>query len=138
MENPWQVFWLGVNATAAAAWSAISAGVLVLVFTGDRSLSATVATASLLGGLAWLVAAIRAIKEARTRGMGLFWFAVSATLGAAGALISGASLDLTHRSEAFDQSGITAIAVAMACSLVWFAISVWGAMNLVGALRRGR
>jgi hypothetical protein len=138
MESPWKVFWLGVNATAAVAWCALSAAAIVLVFSGDRSLSATLATASLLGGLAWLVAAIRAIREARTRGMGLFWFAVSATLGAAGALVSGASLDMTRRTEAFDPGAVNAIAIAMACSLVWFSISIWGAMTLASALRRGR
>ena len=132
----WKPFWLGVNATAAAAWSAIAAFYLVLTFVGDTAGSATLSTVGLLLGVAWLVVAIRSVRQAGpSAAAGLFWFAVSATLGAALSLASAIRLDLVRRVETTEPSSLIGLAVAIGCGLIWFAVSAWGAMALGSRLK---
>ena len=134
--NIWKPFWLGVNATAAAAWSAIAAFYLVLTFAGDTAASATVSTVGLLLGIAWLVVAIRSVRQAGpSAAAGLFWFAVSATLGAALSLASAIRLDLVRRVEATEPSSLIGLGVAIGCGLIWFGVSAWGAMALGSRLK---
>jgi len=134
--NIWKPFWLGVNATAAAAWSAIAAFYLVLTFAGDTAASATVSTVGLLLGIAWLVVAIRRVRQAGpSAAAGLFWFAVSATLGAALSLASAIRLDLVRRVEATEPSSLIGLGVAIGCGLIWFGVSAWGAMALGSRLK---
>lgn len=134
--NIWKPFWLGVNATAAAAWSAIAAFYLVLTFAGDTAASATLSTVGLLLGVAWLVVAIRSVRQAGpSAAAGLFWFAVSATLGAALSLASAIRLDLVRRVEATEPSSLIGLGVAIGCGLIWFGVSAWGAMALGSRLK---
>jgi hypothetical protein len=134
--NIWKPFWLGVNATAAAAWSAIAAFYLVLTFVGDSAVSATLSTVGLLGGVAWLVVAVRTVRQAGpSAAAGLFWFAVSATLGAALSLASAIRLDLVRRVETTEPSALIGLGVAIGCGLIWFAVSAWGAMALGSRLK---
>jgi hypothetical protein len=134
--NIWKPFWLGVNATAAAAWSAIAAFYLVLTFAGDTAASATLSTVGLLLGIAWLVVAIRRVRQAGpSAAAGLFWFAVSATLGAALSLASAIRLDLVRRVEATEPSSLIGLGVAIGCGLIWFGVSAWGAMALGSRLK---
>jgi hypothetical protein len=135
-SNIWKPFWLGVNATAAAAWSAIAAFYLVLTFAGDTAASATLSTVGLLLGIAWLVVAIRSVRQAGpSAAAGLFWFAVSATLGAALSLASAIRLDLVRRVEATEPSSLIGLGVAIGCGLIWFGVSAWGAMALGSRLK---
>ncbi len=137
--NPWKHFWLGVNATAAAGWSALSAAFVVLSVRGDLSGGATAATVSLLLGFGWLVGAIRSLRESGQQIVGgLFWFAASATLATAMSLVSAVVLDLTQKREAIDPGTRTALGIAIACGLIWFAISIWGAANAVARAKRER
>ena len=137
-DSPWKPFWLGVNATSAAAWTAIAAFYLVLTFVGDRAASATLSTIGLLLGVAWLVVAIRSVRQAGPSApAGLFWFAVSATLGAALSLASALRLDLVRRVETTEPSALTGLAVAIGCGLIWFAVSTWGAAALASRVKKG-
>lgn len=139
--NNWKPFWLGVNATAAGGWAGLSAFELVEIFRGSvaASISATLVTGSLLLGVAWLVAGIRSVRAAGpSAAAGLFWFAVSTTLGAGLALLSAIQLDLARRIETTDAGALTGLAVGIACGLIWFAISVWGAAALVSRLKGKR
>jgi hypothetical protein len=130
--SPWKHFWLGVNATAAAGWSTLSAGAVVLSVRGDVTHSATMATVSLLLGFGWLVGAIRSLRDSGQPIVGgLFWFAASTTLATAVSIVSAAFLDITQKTEAVDPSTRTALGIAIACGLIWFAISIWGAANAV-------
>ena len=129
-QSPWKLFWLGVNATAAGAWCAVCVAVVVLTVVGTLAPSATGGTVGLLVGLGWLVGAIRSVRAERRFPGGLFWFAISATLGAAGSVASAAALDLTRRTEALDQGGLAPLGLALVCGLTWFVISIWGAASL--------
>jgi len=134
--NIWKPFWLGVNATAAAAWSAIAAFYLALTFLGDTAASATLATVGLLLGVAWLVVAIRSVRQAGpSAAAGLFWFAVSTTLCAAMSLASALRLDLVRRVETTDPSSLIGLGIAIGCGLIWFGVSVWGAAALASRLK---
>ena len=134
--NIWKPFWLGVNATAAAAWSAIAAFYLALTFLGETAASATLATVGLLLGVAWLVVAIRSVRQAGpSAAAGLFWFAVSTTLGAALSLASALRLDLVRRVETTDPSSLIGLGIAIGCGLIWFGVSVWGAAALASRLK---
>jgi hypothetical protein len=137
--NPWRHFWLGVNATAAAGWSALSAAFVVLSVRGDVTGSATMATFSLLIGFGWLVGAIRSLRESGQPIVGgLFWFAAGTTLATAMSLVSAVVLDLTQKREAIDPGTRAALGIAIACGLIWFAISIWGAANAVARAKRER
>jgi hypothetical protein len=137
--NPWKHFWLGVNATAAAGWSALSAAFVVLSVRGDVKGGATVATVSLLLGFGWLVGAIRSLRASGQPIVGgLFWYAASTTLATAMALVSALFLDLTQKSEAIDPATRTALGSAIGCGLIWFAISIWGAANALVRAKRER
>ena len=137
--SPWKHFWLGVNATAAAGWSALSAAFVVLSVRGDVKGGATVATVSLLLGFGWLVGAIRTLRASGQPIVGgLFWYAASTTLATAMALVSALFLDLTQRSEAIDPATRTALGSAIGCGLIWFAISIWGAGNAMVRAKRER
>jgi len=134
----WKPFWLSVNATAAAGWSAVSAVAVVLSVRGDVTHSATMATVALLLGFGWLVGAIRSLRDSGQPIVGgLFWFAASTTLATAVSLVSAVVLDLTQKTEAVDPSTRSALGIAIGCGLIWFAISIWGAANAV-ARAKGR
>jgi len=136
-DNPWRLFWLGINATGAGAWSVIAATAVVMSWRGDIAPSATGATVGLLLGVTWLIAAIRSVRAERHFPGGLFWFAISGTLGAAGSLAAAAAMDLTRKNEAADPSGLTPLGVALICGLLWFGISIWGAASLAARMRKG-
>jgi hypothetical protein len=134
--SPWKQFWLGVNATAAAGWSAMCAALVVLSVRGDLTQGATLATGALLLGFGWLVSAIRKLRESGQPLVGgLFWFAASTTLATAVSLVAAFFLDVTQKREAVDPSTRTALGIAIGCGLCWFAISIWGASNAVARTR---
>jgi len=135
-QSPWKLFWLGINATAAGAWCAICVAAVVATALGIVTPSATGATVGLLVGLGWLVGAIRTVRADRRFPGGLFWFAISATLGAAGSVASAAALDITRRTEALDQGGLAPLGLALACGLTWFVVSIWGAASLASRAKR--
>ena len=104
---------------------------------GDIAPSATGATVGLLLGVTWLIAAIRRVRAERHFPGGLFWFAISGTLGAAGSLAAATAMDLTRKNEAADPSGLTPLGVALICGRLWFGISIWGAVSLAARMRKG-
>jgi len=134
-QSPWRLFWLGVNATAAATWCGVCVLDLALTVVGTVAHSATGATIGLLIGLGWLVGAIRSVRAERYFPGGLFWFAISATLGAAGSLLAAAALDLTQRTEALDRDGLAALRLALVCGLIWFGASMWRAASLASRVK---
>ena len=136
-DSPWRLFWLGVNAAGAGAWSFVSAVMVVFSWRGDIKPSATVATITLLVGVVWMISAIRAVRAEQRFPGGLFWFAISGTLGAAGSIAAAAAIDLTRSNEAADTTGLTPLGVALICGLLWFGISMWGAANIAARLRKG-
>jgi hypothetical protein len=137
--SPWRHFWLGVNATAAAGWSMVSAAFVVLSVRGDVTHSATMATVSLLLGFGWLVGAIRSLRDSGQPIVGgLFWFAASTTLATAVSLVSAAFLDITQKTETVDPGTRSALGIAIGCGLIWFAISIWGAANAVSRAKGKR
>jgi hypothetical protein len=135
-DNPWKLFWLGVNATGAGASTMTAAVAVGLSAHGDIKPSATGATIGLLIALTWLVSAIRAVRSEERFPGGLFWFAISGTLGAAGSIAAAAAMDLTQKNEAADPGGLGPLGVALGCGLAWFAISIWGAASLAARMRR--
>jgi hypothetical protein len=137
--GPWKVFWQGVNATAAAAWCLTSSAGVVLSIRGEIAQGATFATVCLLLGLGWLLAAVRSLRESGEPFVGsLFWFAASATLATAVSLASAVLLDITQKSEAIDPGARSALGLAIACGVIWFAISIGGAANAVARVKRER
>jgi hypothetical protein len=135
-QSPWKLFWLGINATAAGAWCAVCVAAVVATALGIVAPSATGGTVGLLLGLGWLVGAIRSVRAERRFPRGLFWFAISATVGAAGSVASAAALDITRRTEALDQGGLAPLGLALVCGLIWFVVSIWGAASLASRAKR--
>jgi len=133
--KPLRLFWLGVNATAAGTWCGICVLDLAFTVAGAVAPSATGATIGLLIGLAWLLGAIRSVRSEPRFPGGLFWFAISATLGAAGSLLAAAAVDVTRRTEALDREGLAALSLALVCGLVWFGGSIWGAASLASRVK---
>jgi hypothetical protein len=135
-QSPWKLFWLGVNATAAGAWCAICVAAVVATALGIVAPAATGGTVGLLLGLGWLVGAIRTVRAERRFPGGLFWFAISATVGAAGSVVAAAALDITRKTEALDQGGVAPLGLALVCGLIWFVVSIWGAASLASRTKR--